>query len=727
MNDGGDKRIDPVIELLTSLACGDLEARGERFAEDEDLDAVMLGINMLAEELAAHRSELEQRVATRTAELEVARAEALEGSRLKSEFLATMSHEIRTPMNGVIGLTGLLLQSPLDETQRQYAEGVQQAGQALLGVINDILDFSKLEAGMVEFELIDFEPRLLVEGVASLLALTASGKGLELIAYCRPEVPIRLVGDEGRLRQILLNLASNAVKFTDTGEVVLTARTAGDRAGRPLLRFEVADTGIGIPAEAQRRLFDSFTQADASTTRRFGGTGLGLAICQRLAEAMGGEIGVDSEKGVGSTFWFEVALPIAAAGPAKAAAPIHDRLRGLRVLVVDDNATNRLVLRSQLASWGMRPDVVEDPRTALSLMRDAAAAGDAYAVAVLDMCMPDMDGLELAGLVSADHGLAGTQLIMLSSALGVTGKDLERVGVREWLSKPVRSSELFDRLVRMMAPAVAPSPASTVPLSRVPSGTRGRVLVVEDNSLNQLVARGVVAALGYEVDIAANGSEALTAIADADYSAVLMDCHMPVMDGFAATEQIRLLEGPGERLPIIAMTAGVMPEERERCRAVGMDSFVAKPISVAALGEALDAWARPHRTTAEDASSNGPRQHSRPVIDPHRLAALRNLGPDDGWGLLPALTNMFLKDFPSHVLAMRSAVSSGDASGLREAAHQLKGVAANMGATRVIKLCHHVETTASDATCADLKLLDQLEVELEHAAQFLSKELTASL
>ncbi len=358
-----------------------------------------------------------------------AREEALQSSRLKSEFLSTMSHEIRTPMNGVIGLTSLLLETPLNDTQRQYAEGVAGSGEALLTLINDILDFSKLEAGKVELELADLDPRRLVEEVASLLAVEAHSKDLELVAYCHPEVPKLLVGDGGRLRQILLNLVSNAVKFTATGEVAISACAIRNAEGTALIRFQVVDTGIGLAAEAIPRMFDSFSQADASTTRRYGGTGLGLAISRKLSQAMGGEIGVDSDLGTGSTFWFQVPLPVSDQSPVTTDPPTHDALQGMPVLVVDDNATNRLVLESQLAAWGMRPDAIEYPQSVLARMRVAVTEGHPYAIAVLDMCMPDMDCLELASLISSDPVLACTRLILLTSTMEVDGADLEQAGV----------------------------------------------------------------------------------------------------------------------------------------------------------------------------------------------------------------------------------------------------------------------------------------------------------
>ncbi|MEW1823694.1 PAS domain S-box protein [Arthrobacter sp. NPDC080031] len=543
----------------------------------------VIGIATIGQDITARRAA--------EAELLAAREAALESSRLKSEFLATMSHEIRTPMNGVIGLTTLLLDTPLDEAQRKYAEGVQTAAGALLTLINDILDFSKLEAGKIDLDITSFDPQSLMEEVASLLAEAAQGKGLELIAYCHPDVPAQLAGDAGRIRQILLNLASNAVKFTASGEVAIRVNVEAQDARTALVRFEVSDSGIGIDAADHLRLFDSFSQADASTTRRYGGTGLGLAICRRLTEVMGGDIGLTSAPGEGSTFWFSLRLPLAKEPGRVPDRPVRSLLGGLRVLVVDDNATNRFVLESQLNTWGLRPDAVADARTALDRSRTAAAAGKPFDIAVLDMCMPDMDGLELAHELSRDPALRGIRLMMLTSASQVSKTDMADAGISEWLTKPVRGSELYDRLMRLVAGNPATDAASAFALPpRQDRPSKGRILVVEDNEVNQLVAREMVAKLGYQAEVAADGAQAVSAIAARSYAAVLMDCHMPVMDGFEATKSIRARENRSEHLPIIAMTAGAQDEDRERCLAAGMDDYLSKPVDLAALDEALNRW-----------------------------------------------------------------------------------------------------------------------------------------
>lgn len=671
---------------------------------------------------------LEDEVAVRTRELEAAREAALESSRLKSEFLATMSHEIRTPMNGVVGLTALLLETPLNHTQKQYADGVKGAGEALLALINDILDFSKLEAGKVDLDVRPFDPRVLVEEVAGLLAEPAQAKNLELIAYCEPEVPARLVGDSGRIRQILLNLASNAVKFTASGEVSIRVKTEspGAAAGSTAaVYFEIRDTGIGIESSQHGRLFQSFSQADASTTRRYGGTGLGLAICSRLTDAMDGEIGLHSIPGEGSTFWFRLPLPVAP--PSTDPVPAAGFLNGLRVLVVDDNATNRLVLESQLRGWRLLPEAVPDAASALVRAREADAAGEPFHLAVLDFCMPDTDGLELARRIKADAGLADMELILLTSTMQVNAAEISQAGVREWLMKPVRSSEFYNRLVRLMSthepsvPATAPSQVSAAP--HEPS--RGRILVVEDNEVNQLVARATVGRLGYAVDVVSNGAEALTATADFRYAAVLMDCHMPVMDGFEATRQIRRRDGRRPRLPIIAMTAGALDGDRERCLAAGMDDYLAKPVHAATLEATLlrwvpepEAWPVPGFVPQPLAVTGGAGATAlpaaMPALDQDRITMLRELGPEDGRGLLPEAAAAFRGDLPARVDALEAAVNDSDGPALAQAAHALKGSAANIGAAAVAGICAELEGLGRRGTPdGGTPLLRRLEEELQ--------------
>jgi signal transduction histidine kinase/DNA-binding response OmpR family regulator len=697
--------LNKAISVVERVAKGDLSAEmAGKSTNATEIDQLMRAMRKMTESLGQARNQL------------------LESVRLKSEFLANMSHEIRTPMNGVIGMTGLLLDTQLDADQRELAETIRSSGDSLLTIINDILDFSKIEAGKLDFETVDFDLRNAVEETMKLLAEKARAKKLEFASLVYHDVPTGLRGDPGRLRQVLTNIVGNALKFTEQGEVIVRGEKESESETAVTIRFTVSDTGIGISEAAQANLFQAFTQADGSTTRKYGGTGLGLSISKKLVEMMGGKMGVSSTPGKGSAFWFTARLEKQHASLTPEVREVES-IENLRVLIVDDNATNRTILSHQLGSWGMIHDEAASGMEALGMIRAAAANGVRYDLAILDLLMPEMDGFELARAIKSDSNIAGVHLVLLTSAgIRGDGATARAAGIAAYLAKPIRQSQLFDCLTTVVSNPPGAGGEETENLATKHS-LRGAkrmsnklILLAEDNIVNQKVAVRQLQKLGYRADAVANGREAIEALSRIPYDLVLMDCQMPVMDGYEATTEIRRIEGATRHTPIVAMTAHALSGDRAKSIDAGMDDHITKPVKQEELAKVLEKFLV---GISESVSTiGGPDNELAPPVDLNRLHQAMGDDPEE----ILEILNLYRTEMRLNLIRLDQAITSGDAGEVDMIAHNCAGTSANCGMVAVVDQLRELERMGRENKLEGAALLNgQVATEFERIKRFLKE------
>jgi signal transduction histidine kinase/CheY-like chemotaxis protein/HPt (histidine-containing phosphotransfer) domain-containing protein len=741
------RRLQLLADASNAISLGNFSGTIDDRSDDEigrlarSFDEMRGALRKRDQALRKFTETLQEEVAERTRDLRRALTAAEDANRAKSLFLANMSHELRTPLNGVIGMVDLLLSAQPNQQQRRYCDIAKASARSLVELINDILDFSKIEAGKLELDTTDFNLHEVVEGVTQSIGERAQNKGLELLCSISPGVPRMVGGDPVRLRQVILNLVSNAVKFTDKGEVVVDARVNEQTDECTEVRISIKDSGIGIPQERIDRLFKSFSQVDASMTRRYGGTGLGLAISQRIVEMMGGKIGVISEPGKGSTFWFTARLARRSQATVMRKESSVD-LRGLRVLAVDDNQTNREILQSQLCNWSLRADIAVDASEAIGMLQTASEAGDPYRFAILDMHMPGTDGMQLAAAIKADPRTREVILISLSSISDQIKKEqMNAHGFAACLTKPVLPSQLYDTIVNSLAADEANENAATEAVAPPAARLDGvRVLLAEDNEVNRLVATELLQLVGCICTVAVNGQEAVDCALREEFDVILMDCQMPILDGFEATRRIREAEkqaGKMHHRMIVALTANAIKGDRELCLAAGMDDYVTKPIEPDVLMRTIGSLL-PEARLAELAASGGkencttesgatPEKSGAPI--PVDLESLQRRCVNNR-KLAAKTLRLFDSGIDRDLSALTRSISEGDPKAIAAAAHKIKGAAANVSAESVRKAAAELEALGrNDALSQSQAALDLLQQEISHFRDYLStalEQLTAN-